>query len=955
MTGAVGRGTNAKQPSAIGSLQYQTSQEGGAIPLVYGTCRVSGNLLDYAGFTSTPSSTSGKSGPLGKGGGGGKGGNASYMYSASFIMGLCQGPISNIDLFWYDKNVGTTLSGLSSINTGNDGQSADLTWAGDYSTDQLGYSGTANFVCIEYQLGNTATLPNISAEVYGIGWSSGVNGADANPAFIVYDFLTNGRYGSGFPLANLDQTMTNQSVANSYINYCFAAGIFMSVQLDTQQEAQTLLSTISSLSNSAIVWSGGLLKMIPYGDSPLTATYQLFGINGTVTMGGGDTVSLTFSSPNIQGGTPVTVTYTTTGNEQTYAAVGAGLAQGIIGTAALTSAGVWAGVGPSEVVLAFLDANVQSGVTITPAYTGGVTLVFGGGPFGPYNYTPNTQPIYSLGENDFIVQETSVGTYLGVTPGGPALRQGASPITGGFADDPLHIQRSTPADANNYVELECKDRGRSYNSHIIETFDQASVDLYGIRRDTSKQASAIVDPYLTGNVVASLILQRNLLYRNTYTFQLGWKYCLLEPMDLVQITDPRLGAAALTVRITGVQEDDEGLLNITAEDFFGAYSPTVLYPSPTFAPQPVPTILGAGGGAATLNTKGEGGTGGYAPNWNASAGATNIPLIFEPPSIGSHSLLMNANELWIALSGSPNWGGAQVYLSTEGESFALIGTITAPSIQGFLTATMGNASSANPDTTDTCSVNLGESSSAGTPPSISASNAASGANLCFVGGEFFSYETAEMIGMGASEYELQTLYGRGTFGNTSEYSHPTGTQFCYINQAIGRFAYPATLIGQSVSLKFYSFNAVGGGGQSMETNVPSFVYVFTGNGTTPFGQTTIGPNSFDGMPLSGENIWNYVFSTPSGGTNSGVKYPVGLSGSSASTMTAAQASATFSIQKNGRQVGTMNFAAGATGATFTMATATLFQGGDVISIVAPTPADATLANISWTFVGSYSP
>ncbi len=37
MGGIVGGGPNAKQQKAIGSLQFQTSQHGGVIPLVYGT------------------------------------------------------------------------------------------------------------------------------------------------------------------------------------------------------------------------------------------------------------------------------------------------------------------------------------------------------------------------------------------------------------------------------------------------------------------------------------------------------------------------------------------------------------------------------------------------------------------------------------------------------------------------------------------------------------------------------------------------------------------------------------------------------------------------------------------------------------------------------------------------------------------------------------------------------
>ena len=187
----------------------------------------------------------------------------------------------------------------------------------------------------------------------------------------------------------------------------------------------------------------------------------------------------------------------------------------------------------------------------------------------PSSYTPDITPIYTLDDNDYIIQESNVGVSGRVSAGGPALRSGAGSITGGFTGDPLHISRSTPADANNYVQLQCRDRGNSYNSHIVETFDQAAVDLYGIRRDTSLKAEMIVDPYLTGAVVAQLVLQRALLFRNTYTFKLGWKYVLLEPMDIVLLTDPTLGLAGAAVRITAIEEDDNGELTVIAEEIPG--------------------------------------------------------------------------------------------------------------------------------------------------------------------------------------------------------------------------------------------------------------------------------------------------------------------------------------------------------------------------------------------------
>jgi Putative phage tail protein len=212
--------------------------------------------------------------------------------------------------------------------------------------------------------------------------------------------------------------------------------------------------------------------------------------------------------------------------------------------------------------------------------------------------------------------------------------------------------RSTPADATNSIQLECLDRSNNYNTAIVEAFDQGAVDLYGLRRDSSLKARAIVDPVNVGPIVAQLLLQRALLFRNTYTFKLGWKYCLLEPMDLVQVTDSRLGASALTVRITAVEEDDEGTLSFTAEDFFGGYSTAVLYPKQSGA--------------------------GYVPNWSSPRGDVNPPIIFEPPV----QLLSGTLEIWVALSGGVNWGGAQVWISSDGTSYALAGMVSSGAMQG---------------------------------------------------------------------------------------------------------------------------------------------------------------------------------------------------------------------------------------------------------------------------------
>ena len=608
-----------------------------------------------------------------------------------------------------------------------------------------------------------------------------------------------------------------------------------------------------------------------------------------------------------------------------------GLANAVNSDANLVAFGILAsGVGLAGVMV--IQSNPTGNTTIGQSGGGGISAAGIGGTT-TNTFAPNTTPVYSLGEDDFIVQQSSVGINLGVTPGAAALRSGATPITGGFTDDPLHIVRSTPADANNIIEVECLDRQTSYNTAIAEASDQASIDLYGLQRDTSTKARLIADPLYIGGMVAQLLLQRQLLYRNTYTFQLGWQYILLEPMDLVQITDSRLGASALTVRITAVEEDDEGMLSITAEDFFGPYSPTVLYPPTNFLPPASPSILGVGGGTATPAVKqaGGGAVGGFVPNWSAPSDNVNTPLIFEPPA----ALLSGDLEIWISLSGGPNWGGAQVWISSDGNSYAFAGTVSGPATQGVLTATVDN-SGGSPDITDTCSVDVSESR--GQLLSASATDAANLVTLCYMGGELFAYQTASLTS--AHHHALTTLY-RGAYGTIAA-SHPAGTQFARIDQSVGRFPYPSTLVGQSIFLKFLSFNIVGGAVQNL-SQVPAYSYAATGSGKAAVSTTVSG--SFAGTSTPSLVVQRYVFA----GT---VTFPVGLAGSQGTAGVAAISSTSYAIKKNAANIGTMVFAAAATTATFAMAAATTFMSGDVLTVVAPLTPDPTLANLAWTLVGS---
>ena len=82
-----------------------------------------------------------------------------------------------------------------------------------------------------------------------------------------------------------------------------------------------------------------------------------------------------------------------------------------------------------------------------------------------------------------------------------------------------------------------------------------------------------------------------------------------------------------------------------------------------------------------------------------------------------------------------------------------------------------------------------------------------------------------------------------------------------------------------------------------------------------------------------------------------VRFPAALAGSQGVAAVTASATAVFSIRKNGTEFATMQFAASASTATFTAATATDFAAGDILTIVAPNPADSTLADIGFSLSG----
>src|SRR5208337_5605970 len=98
---------------------------------------------------------------------------------------------------------------------------------------------------------------------------------DADPAQVIYDFLTNAQYGAGFDPASIDATTLFGSGGDGSLQtYCRAMGFAFSPVLVSQEQGSSILTRWLQLLSCAAVWSGGLLKFIPYGDTAISQGSQ---------------------------------------------------------------------------------------------------------------------------------------------------------------------------------------------------------------------------------------------------------------------------------------------------------------------------------------------------------------------------------------------------------------------------------------------------------------------------------------------------------------------------------------------------------------------------------------------------------------------------------------------------------------------------------------------------------
>ncbi|HEN9524033.1 TPA: hypothetical protein U9I82_002449 [Acinetobacter baumannii] len=380
----------------------------------------------------------------------------------------------------------------------------------------------------------------------------------------------------------------------------------------------------------------------------------------------------------------------------------------------------------------------------------GDTAVSGNG----VTFTPDLTPAYHLTDDDFIGD-----------------------------DQPVRVKRSRDTDAFNHCQIEYVNRFNQYNTETVEAKDQANIEMFGLRTQDPVKYDFFCEPKIARHAV-QLLLQRKLYVRNEYEFDLGWKYCRLEPMDIVTLTDKSLGLDRFPVRIIRIEEDGDGLLTVTAEELAVGSRSAVEYD--------LQSSNGYQGG-------------------NEEPGNVNAPVIFEPPL----DLTDGKNQVWIAASGGRNWGGCNVWASLDNTTYEIIGTIYGSARYGTLTESIDLD-----DTTMQVQLNTSSQIFGGT-----LEDAQLNTTLCRVGDEYISYIDATLNGAG-----LYTLSGvlRGRFDDIQH--HNGGESFVRIDKAIFQHEFNSNLIDKTIYFKFTSFNGLQ---QKEQTLDEVTAYSHTINGGRP--------------------------------------------------------------------------------------------------------------------------
>jgi len=761
--------TNNYLDHRLVGMRLPTSLYNKAIPVVYGVQRIPWNLIWYGDFKQKQQSTSGKGGAVG-------GGKGETVYYAAIAAMLCHGPISGFGGVWDGQGYLLILMSTETYTVPGGGGTHTVAppngqFYGDLGAARVDAYSVGPFTDFGSP-GATTLTGNQNTPLVPVTGTPSTGQYSLNASTGAYTFAA-GDAGKtvyiSYSWSVPDVAAGNKGAPGSTLNLTLFTGEQGQspwTYLTSNHPGQALGYTLLAYAASPSLYLG------PSGELPGFN----FEVKGFLSFGGGivdcnprDILVDLLTNPIYGMGWPSSLLDLsgTWANYSDYC-----VANGIFLSLAMVSQEQASSV--IARILKITNSELVWDGPLLKLITYGDTTAVGNGA----TFSPPTQPVVSLDDDDFQADS----------------EPGEETTT-----DPITVEIPSIVDAYNDVFVEYFDRGDYYNAVPVEEKDSAAIAaLGGIVRTMEQQSFHEITTLPVATKVATTILQRSVYIRATMKTTLDQRYRFLLPMDIIETPDDPI-ASFTPWRILEIEEDEKFNLAITAEEF----------PWGTSAPIEYPKQAQAGQGNNTA----------------AVPGSINPPIIFELNNRISQQL---GYGIGFAVCGAnlANWGGCHVWLSLDGTTYKQISDIYGndavnnPARMGVLSANFPSGS--DPDTVNTCSIDLTESGA--TIGTASTAQADADATLCLVDEELIAYSTATLTA--ASMYNLTTYIRRGQMTSAIA-AHTTGAPFVVLDSNIFQWNYDATMIGKTLYFKFTSFNK----SQNMEQSLAdATAYTITPSG-----------------------------------------------------------------------------------------------------------------------------
>lgn len=367
----------------------------------------------------------------------------------------------------------------------------------------------------------------------------------------------------------------------------------------------------------------------------------------------------------------------------------------------------------------------------------------------------------------------------------------------------------------NRFTVNFPNRSNAYETESVSLEDADNISNYGLKQASSEECEWF---YTKSRALHYLgVLGRNNYYgRNKYTFKLDWAYALLEPGDIVTLTDDSLGLEQTPARVISVTEENDGTIKV------GAVS---IPPLDDVTPQYVVEGLDYN----------------YV-DFNKAADNTDAPMFYAPPKALLDS--STGHQFYIALRGvehdkaTESWGGCNVYAAMQDDDtkkvYELVQTFRGESIYGTLAAACSASA-----TDIEIAVN-------GVLASSFESLQKAGLNYVAIGDEVVSYRE---VTTNANSYTLHNCM-RGQL-KTSAKVHSIGEKVLRLDGNYVKIDVANNQLNKEYCFKFPSFNNFENAGQLLSTVQE---YTYTPGGSVFTGLT--GVSAYTEKPVADQEVYN---------------------------------------------------------------------------------------------------